>query len=158
MGRNNSMATSPLTRPTRRLAVAGLLFASISLLAACLTPEQDSVLRELNADRTANGRTALVTHFQAQSKAQAWAEKLAREGTLYHSNLTSGITVGWCNLGENVGYGSSVAAVQDAYMASPGHKANVLNTVWNGVGVGYARGKVNGVWVVFTVQVFIRTC
>lgn len=152
------MAISTVTRPTRRFAVAGLLFASISLLAACLTPEQDTVLRELNNDRTANGRTALVTHFQAQSKAQAWAEKLAREGTLYHSNLSSGITVGWCNLGENVGYGSSAASIQDAYMASPGHKANVLNTIWNGVGVGYAKGKVNGAWVVFTVQVFIRTC
>jgi uncharacterized protein YkwD len=39
-------------------------------------------------------------------------------------------------------------------MRSSGHKANILSTKWNGVGVGYAK---NGNRV-FTVQVFIQTC
>jgi len=132
--------------------------ATAMILSACLTPEQDSVLSELNADRRANNRTTLAVQADAQVKAQAWAEKLAREGKLYHSNLSDGIGVRWCSLGENVGYGGSVASVQDAYMRSSGHKANVLSTAWNGVGVGYAKGKVNGHNVVFTVQVFIKTC
>ena len=51
-----------------------------------------------------------------------------------------------------------MAQIQDAYMASAGHRDNVLNTSWNGVGVGYATGKVNGVTVIFTVHSFIRTC
>jgi len=152
------MATTSLPRPARRLAVVGLVFATATLLAACLTPAQESVQNELNADRRANGRSSLDIHWQANTKAQAWAEKLAREGRLYHSNLSDGIYDRWCNLGENVGYGSSVASIEDAYMASSGHRANILNTIWNGVGVGYATGKVSGVTVVFTVQVFIRTC
>lgn len=152
------MAASPLPRTARRVAIVGLAFASLALLAGCLNPAQDVVLRDLNGDRTANGRRALMPQEQAQAKAQAWANKLAREGTLYHSNLSDGISVRWCNLGENVGYGARVANVEAAYMASPGHRANILNTAWNGVGVGYAPGKVNGVWVTFTVQVFIRTC
>ena len=65
-----------------------------------------------------------------------------------------GIKVRWCSIGENVGYGPSVAAIEDAYMASAGHRANILNTKWNGVGVGYAK---NGNRI-FTVQVFIKTC
>ena len=60
----------------------------------------------------------------------------------------------WCSIGENVGYGPSVPAIEDAYMKSSGHKANIMSTKWNGVGVGYAK---NGNRV-FTVQVFIKTC
>ena len=149
---------APLPRPIRRAsAVAGIVAVAL-LLAGCLTPGQDSVLRELNADRRAYNRSNLPTHAQAQAKAQAWAEKLAREGRLYHSTLTAGITDNWCGLGENVGYGGTVAQIQDAYMASAGHRDNVLNTSWNGVGVGYATGKVNGVTVIFSVHSFIRTC
>lgn len=132
--------------------------AAAFILSACLTPQQDKVLSELNQDRRAHGRTTLTTQSDAQAKAQAWAEKLAREGRLYHSNLSSGINVRWCGLAENVGYGGSVASIQDAYMTSSGHRANVLNNTWNGVGVGHAPGKVNGHNVIFTVHVFIRTC
>mgnify|MGYP002682711007 CR=1 FL=1 len=117
-------------------------------------PQQDAVLRELNQDRTANHLRTLPTHWQAQQKAQAWAEHLAATGTLQHSNLTSGITVRWCSLGENVGFGPSVASIEDAYMASSGHRANILASKWNGVGVGYAkRGN-----YIYTVQFFIQTC
>lgn len=149
---------APLPRPIRRVSVAAGVVAVALLLTGCLTPGQESVLNELNADRRVYGRSNLPIHDQAQAKAQAWAEKLASEGRLYHSNLQSGITARWCGLGENVGYGGSVAQIQDAYMASAGHRANVLNTTWNGVGVGYAIGKVNGVSVIFTVHSFIQTC
>ena len=137
----------------RGLAIAVLVVA-LSLLTACLTSAQTQVLDELNADRRANRLSALATQADAQKKAQAWAEKLARENKLYHSTLPDGIKVRWCSIGENVGYGGSVAAIEDAYMASAGHRANILSTKWNGVGVGYAR---NGNRV-YTVQVFIKTC
>ena len=139
---------------TRRLAVVIALVAALSLLTACLRTAQNQVLQELNADRTAHKLSALRTQADAQRKAQAWAEKLARENKLYHSKLSDGIKVRWCSLGENVGYGPSVPAIEDAYMNSEGHRANILSTKWNGVGVGYAK---NGNRV-FTVQVFIKTC
>lgn len=151
-------ASSSPRRITRRLSAGAGVIATALLLAGCLTPGQQSVLDEMNADRAANGRTTLGVHEQARAKAQAWAEKLAREGKLYHSTLSDGITDRWCGLGENVGYGGTVAQIEDAYMNSPGHRSNILNTTWNGAGVGYATGKVNGVNVIFTVQVFIQTC
>jgi uncharacterized protein YkwD len=92
--------------------------------------------------------------MDAQRKAQAWAERLASDGYLHHSSLSAGISVRWCSLGENVGSGPSVNAIEQAYMASPGHRANILATRWNGVGVGYAkRGS-----TIYTVHVFIKTC
>jgi uncharacterized protein YkwD len=115
---------------------------------------QAAVKNALNKDRVANRRAALRSQSAAQAKAQAWANRLAREGRMYHSNLRDGINVKWCSLGENVGYGPSVQSIENAYMKSPSHRANILNTKWNGVGVGYAtRGN-----RVYTVHVFIKTC
>jgi uncharacterized protein YkwD len=148
-----TMSTIRSPRTSRFVGLV-VLVLSFSLLTACLTTSQDQVLTELNADRKAAGRRSLSVQADAQRKAQAWAEKLARENKLYHSKLSDGIKVRWCSLGENVGYGPSVPAVQDAYMRSSGHKANILSTKWNGVGVGYAK---NGSRV-YTVQVFIKTC
>lgn len=149
------MAPAPLPRSRRRpLLVAVALLATLTLLTGCLAPGQQSVLDEMNADRRANGYSSLAIQADAQAKAQAWAERLARENRLYHSKLSDGIRTKWCSLGENVGYGPSVAAVQDGYMKSPGHRANILNRKWNGVGVGHAT---NGNRT-FTVQVFITTC
>ena len=132
------------------------ILAVCFLLGACLRPSQELVLTELNADRRAHELPALNINWNAQTKAQAWADKLARENKLYHSTLPDGIKVKWCSLGENVGYGPSVTAIEDAYMASPGHRANILSTKWNGAGVGYA--KTPDSKRIFTVQVFIKTC
>lgn len=149
------MATLSPSSPTkRRQIVVATVLVAMALLTGCLRSQQSQVLSELNADRKAAGLRTLSTQADAQRKAQAWAEKLARENKLYHSNLPDGIKVKWCSIGENVGYGPNVASIEDAYMKSPGHKANILNTKWNGAGVGYA---VNGNRV-FTVQVFIKTC
>ena len=154
------MAATPTTSttPTRRHASRGALVATLALavclLSSCLSPGQAEVRDSMNADRTALHLKALPTQADAQRKAQAWAEKLARENKLYHSNLLDGIKVKWCSIGENVGYGRSATLVEEAYMKSPGHKANIVNPNWNGVGAGYAT---NGDRV-FTVQVFIKTC
>ncbi len=146
--------TTTLRRPARRAGTVAAILSTVLLLGACLGPNQTAVQKELNNDRNAYGLSSLATQSDAQAKAQAWAEKLARENRLYHSTLTDGIRTRWCSIGENVGYGPNVASVQDAYMASSGHKANIISSKWNGVGVGYAK---NGNRV-YTVQVFIKTC
>ena len=127
------------------------------VVSACLTltPQQETVAHHLNVDRRVHARTTLGTHWPAQAKAQAWAERLAREQRLYHSNLSDGFSGGWCALAENVGTGANVAEIQRAYMASPSHRSNILNPRWNGMGVGYAkdaRGRA------YTVQVFVQAC
>ncbi|CAN5680352.1 hypothetical protein BH10ACT1_BH10ACT1_34800 [soil metagenome] len=153
--------TNPLppttVRPARPRPVrhgVALLAGLALLLSACLTGEQQSGLDALNKDRTANRVVTLGIQSDAQAKAQAWAEKLARENKLYHSTLSSGIRAKWCNIGENVGYASSVTAAEAAFMRSTTHRANIVNKVWNGVGIGVAK---NGSRT-FVVQVFIKTC
>jgi len=141
-------------RLASRALVGTVAVALALLLTACYGSGQQSVANEMNADRRSKGRSTLPMHATLNAKAQAWAEKMARDNALSHSSLSAGAPSCWRSLGENVGYGSSVSRIQDAYMASSGHRANILNTKWNWVGTGYAtRGS-----RVFTVQVFMMGC
>ncbi len=143
------------TRGTRvlRLAIATLLVLLLgSTLTACQSSEQVRVAQLVNQTRAQSGRSYLRDNLQLDQKAQAWAEYLAGQNTLQHSNLPSGITYQWRSLAENVGYGGSIEQGHQAYLNSPGHRANILGPRWNSMGTGVAwRGS-----RVFTVQVFMQ--
>ena len=55
-------------------------------------------------------------------------------------------------LGENVGYGATIASVHRGYMNSSGHRQNILDRRFNYIGVGYAKSGNR----VYTVQVFMK--
>lgn len=57
-------------------------------------------------------------------------------GKLFHNPDLGSVTTGWSTLGENVGTGPGSTVVHAAFMASPGHRANVLDTRYTHVGVG----------------------
>lgn len=149
---------------SKRTVIASFAIVAALLFSSCeLNDNQKQVAHYLNSSRrSVLGQNATIgTNWLAQNKAQAWAEKLASEGTLYHSTLSDGMgTPGtdWCNLGENVGYGPSIKAINDAYMNSPGHRANIVNPGFDAMGVGHAMGYVNGQRVHFTTQVFVGNC
>lgn len=144
-----------ILRRHRKMVWAGILLLCVMLLATgCLTASQRKALDVMNWDRGRYSRRVLPAHGSLQRKAQAWAEKIARDNRLSHSSLASGVPSCWRGLAENVGYGASIVHVQAAYMASAGHRANILNTSWDHAGVGVAR---NGSRV-FTVQVFMDGC
>lgn len=117
---------------------------------------QQAGIDELNADRVALGLAPLTANNALIAYAQVWAEQLASESTIYHSTLPGVLNdqVNWSVLGENVGMGPSIAAIQGGYMASPSHRANVLGTdnPFTQVGVGVA---LNAQGKVFTVQIFM---
>ena len=59
---------------------------------------------------------------------------------IYHSTgdeLKAAAGAGWSKLGENVGRGGTVDSLHKAFMASPGHKANILGD-YNYAGIGTA--------------------
>ena len=87
------------------------------------------------------------------NKAQAWAELMAAEDDLKHSNLSDGITGDWLVIGENVGYSSDIATVHQAFLDSPSHRANIVDARFNWVGTGYAVGPDGRIWVS---QVFVQ--
>jgi len=114
--------------------------------------DQLTVLSQINGSRASNNRAPLAMNRTLADKAQAWSAHLAAIGHLEHSNLTSGVPAGWEALAENVGYNQDLGSMHQAFLASSGHRANLLGP-YNYVGTGVTRSG-GRVWVV---HVFMRT-
>ncbi len=99
--------------------------------------DETRVLSLVQATRSAVGAPALRVDAALMSAARSWAAKMARDGHLSH-NVGIGSTVTASRLSENVGMGPSIDAVHQAWLNSPGHRANMVDTRVNSVGVGVA--------------------
>lgn len=126
----------------------------INKLSSGIIPNTESIREEarqtipfVNNVRTLDKKNTLQ-HDEALSRiALAKAEDLAKLGYWSHTSPTYG-TVGqmldkfnynWTAFGENIAKGyTSPQSVVDAWMASPGHKENILNHKFTHIGVGYA--------------------
>jgi uncharacterized protein YkwD len=123
--------------------------ATSSRSAPATAPERH-VIDSVNAFRAAHGLRALSWQANISDKAKLWAAWMAGGNcgrgptgtpTICHSNLTSGITVSWTLLEENVGAASpatDIAAVVTGFEHSPEHAANILNKHITAIGVGVA--------------------
>lgn len=80
----------------------------------------------------------LSSNGTLNSYSQSCADRLAAAGLpLVHSSPTPGF--GWW--GENIAYGyGSQASVFNAWMNSPGHRANILRPQFTYMGLGFAPG------------------
>lgn len=131
----------------------------IPSLTACeetTAADRQSVIDLINSTRRSNGRSTLTVDPTLNHKADDWAKYLRDSCTLKHSRLSDGAPPQWIKLGENVGYGGSIAAVHDAYLKSSSHKANIVDSAFNRVGAAAVWGSCNGERRVFTVQVFMQ--
>ena len=146
-----------LRRQSSRPAVliAGLVAVAALLLPAApaAAAEPDTVYSLLNDARWADGQAGLVRNTALDQVAADWAAKLAASGTLSHSpDYASQIPAGWSNAGENVAQGQPDAgSMHAAWMASPGHRANILGS-YTDVGIAFlsAGGTTWGVQVFAT--------
>ena len=150
-----------LRRRARRFAAPLALVAALAITAAACAPEgspgtySGDVVVAINQDRAASGLGPLAWDGQLAPYAQAWAQQLAANGAMVHTDLGAMIRlpwmVGWRALGENLIMTSGVppaGAVEDAWMGSPPHRANILNGGFNRVGVGTATDQYGRLFVV----------
>lgn len=112
--------------------------------------EADFVGR-INALRASHGLAPLATSGELTAKARGWADTMAGAGRIWHSNLPDGVSSDWQKLGENVGMGPSVAALMDAFIASPKHYQNLVDPGFRYIGVGV----VNAGGTLYVSQVFM---
>jgi len=148
-----SKVTAP-SKPRRHIVGILLTVVAVLVLSSC-TPQQETAMDLVNKTRAEHGLDPLYPHNGAMEKAQEWAEHLAKQdgAVLKHSKLSDGVPGQWLKIGENVGYGGSIEIVQNAYMNSSGHRANILDPSFNFMGVGVVERE-DG--YVFTVQVFVK--
>ncbi|MEO9326247.1 CAP domain-containing protein [Nocardioides sp. C4-1] len=113
------------------------------------------VRRATNAERTKRQIRPLRANACLQKAAQRQADRMARSGRLHHSPDFGAIgrRCGLRAWGENVAQGGGNGrAVVRRWMASSGHRANILNRDYRIVGIAAVRAR--GTW--WAVQVFGR--
>jgi uncharacterized protein YkwD len=133
----------PTARRTTRSLTAVLLAVALTLglagpaAAQTLEPDLETRLVSLtNKARAANGKPALRVELQLTRIARDWSNTMATRQDLAHRpSLGSAITGNWSRIGENVGVGSDVARIHDAFMNSSGHRGNILGD-YDRIGVG----------------------
>jgi uncharacterized protein YkwD len=148
-----------LSRGRRPLgAIAALLVAAL-LLVAFVPSRADAtdrlgrrrqMLALTNEDRRQHDRRALDFAGAISRYAKDHSLAMARRGSLFHSTdqrLRSLLTGrNWSIAGENVGVGSTLESLEDAFMASDAHRQNILRHEFSRAAVGVVR-KHGRVWV-----------
>ena len=147
----------------RRLAVAAVLplFLGPTLIASAPSAEaayvpsaatvaayEARVIVRINQQRARYKRVRLAPASCPDGYAEGRAAYLARTGKFYHRSMTSYLL--GCHahrVAENLARGNRLGATADKvvaiWMASPGHRANILDGRLTKIGVGavYARGQ-----------------
>jgi hypothetical protein len=117
-----------------------VLLALVGLSAAAIADSgsEQAFLSAINSTRASNGLGSLQMDGGLQSHARKHTADMIAAGEIYHSSsseLQAAAGSGWSKLGENVGRGGSVSSLHNAFMNSPGHRANILGD-YNYAGIG----------------------
>jgi hypothetical protein len=137
------------------IAVTTTAFTAIAAPAgASAASDASQFLALTNQVRAQKGLPALAAHGGLVSMAQGWSNKMAAAGDISHNpSLSAQAPSNWQRLGENVGMGPSVSSIQQAFVNSPHHYANIVNGEFRHVGIAVAY---SGTTIFVTVD-FMRT-
>ena len=120
---------------------------SIPTVDATVLSYEREVVRLVNEIRAENGLRALTYNWELGRVARYKSEDMRDNGYFSHQSPVYGTPfemiksfgISYRSAGENIAWGQrSPQAVVDAWMNSPGHRANILNASFTEIGVGYA--------------------
>ena len=111
---------------------------------ADLSNDEKEVFNLINTQRTNNGLPALKISNEVQKVARIKAQDMVDKNYFSHTSPTYGspfdmlksFKVSYNSAGENIAGNSSNSGAVNAWMNSPGHKANILNSSFNYTGIG----------------------
>jgi hypothetical protein len=121
------------------------------------------VVQLTNEERVENDAPLLVRSSVLDAAATLKAEDMAQNGYFSHDSPTGVTPWHWFEMvnysfthaGENLAvYFTDSGEVVDAWMNSPGHRANIVDGDYREIGIGTARGTYNGYDTVYVVQLF----
>lgn len=130
--------------------------------AAPLQSLEQEVFRLVNVERARNGLGALAYNWEAARVARIKSQEMATKGYFSHTSPTYGspfnmmerFGLRFSAAAENIAKGQRTPAeVMNAWMNSPGHRANILSRNITQIGVGAAKTS-NGT-IVWT-QMFLK--
>jgi hypothetical protein len=116
------------------------------------SPEARSV-QLINEERVERGLRTLTRRSDLDAIAERHSERMRNEADIWHNpNLANEIPGSWQSGGENVGVGFDVDGLHAAFMGSHDHRANILKSVFDEVGLGVV---VDPSGEVYITQVFV---
>lgn len=118
------------------------------------------VLDLVNAERAKAGVKPLTLNSKAVSAAQVRAQEIAvsfshtrPDGSSFSTALKAA-GLSFTRSGENIAYGQrSAEAVMNGWMNSSGHRANILSSQYDSIGIGHYQ---NAAGVNYWVQLFVK--
>ena len=145
--------------------VFSLAFLSLSPAAPALSSAitQANIISLTNQSRTEFGISELKSSPFLSLAAQKKADNMAAEGYFSHTSpdgrqpwdFIKEQDYKYLMAGENLAVNFTEAEnVEEAWMNSPGHKANILNKNFKEIGIGIAQGQYLGKTTTFVVQMF----
>lgn len=114
--------------------------------AECSDPIEQEQLRITNEERVGAGLSPLVCDPGLTRSARLHSQDMCNQMYFSHTSLdgrtmTDRINaqgVRWSRIGENIARGQPTPqAVHDAWMTSPGHRANIMSTGYGRIGIGH---------------------
>jgi uncharacterized protein YkwD len=102
----------------------------------------------VNSERSKAGCANVTVNAKLTQAAQDHSKDMADHGTMSHTGSDGSDPGGritsagydWSSYGENIAYGyTSPESVMAGWMASPGHKRNILDCSFKEIGVGLAQ-------------------
>jgi len=116
--------------------IAAVVFVAAGQTAAGDTPEEACFRTTINYERTRLGIPELKPNAAVQQVARAHSAEMASRDTIYHDPNLAEELPPFQYAGENVGMGASCDQLHQAFMNSPGHRANILDRDFTDLGVG----------------------
>ncbi len=144
--------SAPTTRAAETTTTTAAAPAATSGGPARAAGVEAEVVPLTNQDRSAQGLGALSRNACLDSVASGYAQQMARSGVLAH-NSGAGPAVQGCrpnsSWGDNVGTAApcDTARLEREWMASPGHRRNILDGAFQHIGVGAWTDEHGGCWV-----------
>ncbi len=125
-------------------AVCAVLLALVATLTAGGTEDasasgsdEAAFVAALNQVRANAGLPALTVNSHLANLSRGHAQVMADAGEIFHADpISAGYSGAWSRIGENVGVGANVQVLVDAFVASPGHYANIVDPAFTQIGVG----------------------
>jgi hypothetical protein len=130
--------------------VSGLFwsFAAFGANAAVSPGDEDGFVARIAAERSAAGLEGYGGADDLVAVARRHAARMAAEHRLFHNPSLGSDVTGWDAVGENVGVGSSVDDIHQAFMASAHHRDAILSSEFTQVGLGVEVDADGALWVV----------
>lgn len=126
--------------------VSGLIW-TIAPVRGNVADLEASFAEQVNAERSAAGLPGYEGAADLVEVARRHSARMASEQRLYHNPALSSEVQDWQAVGENVGVGSSVDSIHQAFMASQTHREVILSSTFTQVGMGVYVDDDGGIWV-----------